>query len=84
MDVVNRLFEQLLPLLEKYDREGVGIDPETDLAADLNIDSVAAMDLIMEIEDRFDVDIPVNLLADVRTVSDLLQLVQTQLRTRSS
>ena len=36
-------------------------------AADLNVDSVAAMDLIMEIEDRFEIDIPINLVSDMTT-----------------
>ena len=54
----------------------------TDLAADLNVDSVAAMDLIMEIEDRFEIDIPINLVSDMTTVADLAALVERQIKSR--
>ena len=62
-------------VLQRYNPTGRAIEPETDLAADLNVDSVAAMDLIMEIEDRFEIDIPINLVADMTTVADLAALV---------
>ncbi len=83
MTAGDRVFEQVLQLLEKYNQEGRPVSAGTDLGADLAIDSVAAMDLIMEIEDRFDIDIPINLVADLRTVGDLVELVRQQLEGRS-
>ncbi len=71
-------------VLQRYNPTGRAIKPETDLAADLNVDSVAAMDLIMEIEDRFEIDIPINLVADMTTVADLAALVQRQLKAREA
>ena len=56
-------------VLERYNTARHPIVPSTDLAADLNVDSVAAMDLIMEIEDRFEIDIPINLVSDMTTVA---------------
>ena len=41
--------------------------PETDISADLNIDSVSVMDFVMEVEDHFDIDIPLNVLSETRT-----------------
>jgi len=69
-------------VLERYNPAGHAIGPGTDLAVDLNVDSVAAMDLIMEIEDRFEIDIPINLVSDMTTVSDLVALVQRQIASR--
>jgi acyl carrier protein len=43
------------------------------------MDSVAAMNLVMEVEDKFDIDIPINLLSDVTCPKDLAQLVEQQL-----
>ena len=60
------------------------IEPGTDLAADLNVDSVAAMDLIMEIEDKFEIDIPINLVSDMTTVADLVAVVDRQLKAREA
>jgi len=71
-------------VLQRYNTAGHAITPATDLAGDLNIDSVAAMDLIMEIEDRFELDIPINLVSDMTTVADLVALVDRQLQTRGA
>jgi acyl carrier protein len=71
-------------VLQRYNTAGHAITPATDLAGDLNIDSVAAMDLIMEIEDRFDLDIPINLVSDMTTVADLVAVVDRQLQLRGT
>ncbi len=84
MTTGDHVFEQVCRLLDKYNPERRPLRAETDLGADLNIDSVAAMDLIMEIEDHFDVDVPINLVADLRTVGDLVELVRHQLEDRSN
>jgi acyl carrier protein len=79
-----RVFVEVVPLLERYNQAGKPIEPTTDLAADLNIDSVAAMDLIMEVEERFDIDIPINLVSDMATVADLAAVIERQLRAREA
>jgi acyl carrier protein len=72
------LFREVCALLERYRPAGVELTPSTELSGDLNIDSVAAMDLIMEIEDKFGIDIPMNLVADLRNVQDLLDVIRQQ------
>jgi acyl carrier protein len=42
-----------------------------DLARELGLDSVQVMDWVMEIEDRLDVSVPVEILADARTLDQL-------------
>ena len=76
--VVSRelLFEQVAALLDRYNTNSIVLAGSTNLNADLNIDSVAAMDVIMEIEDKFEIDIPINFISDVETVDDLVDLVQ--------
>ncbi len=69
-------------LLQRHNPAGKPIEPGTDLAVDLNIDSVAAMDLVMEVEERFGVDIPINLLPDLVTAGDLEDLVRRQIAGR--
>lgn len=70
---------EIITLLEPFNKTGIEIKPETDLAAGLEMDSVAAMNLVMEVEDKFDIDIPINLLSDVTCPKDLAQLVEQQL-----
>ncbi|WP_342641219.1 acyl carrier protein [Rhodoligotrophos ferricapiens] len=74
-----QIFEELCQLIAPFNTKGVAITPETDIATDLNIDSVAVMDFVMEIEDRFDIDIPLNLLAEIRTMAELANVVQQRL-----
>ena len=49
----------------------VEISEDTDLLSDLNLDSLQVMNLLLQIEDRFDISIPVSILPDVKTVKDL-------------
>lgn len=61
--------------LRKIDDAQVELTEDTDITTDLNVDSVAVMDLLMELEERYDVSVPLNELGDVRTVGQLARLV---------
>ena len=76
-------FDEIRAVLEPYNAEGVELTAGTRLNSDLNIDSVAAMDLIMEIEDRFEIDIPMNLVSDVETLQDLVRLVSQRMENQA-
>ncbi len=60
----------------------VTITSATDIARDLKVDSLALMNIVMELEDAFDVSIPLDRLAPVQTAGDLAALV-TELRERA-
>ena len=47
------------------------LDADADLAAEAGLDSVEVMDLIMEIEDRLDLSIPVETLSEAHTIRGL-------------
>ena len=74
------VFREIRALLEAHNPNRIEISEETDLSADLNIDSVAAMDLLMNIEDKFEIDIPLNLVGELRSVRDLADVVRAQLK----
>jgi acyl carrier protein len=46
------------------------ISKSTDLVSDLEFDSMKVMKLVEQIEDRFDISVPLNILPDIRTVED--------------
>ena len=71
---------EICRLLEAHNPNKIEITEETDLSADLNIDSVAAMDVIMNIEDRFEIDIPLNQVGELRNVRDLAEVVRAQIK----
>ena len=76
------LYRDLCTILEKYAPAEVELTPATEFSGDLNIDSVAAMDLIMEVEDKFGIDIPMNVVSDLRNLQDLVDVVQQQIEGR--
>ena len=52
---------------------GVDIHPDSDLVNDLGLESIKVMDLLMLLEDKFDISIPINILLDVRTPAQLME-----------
>ena len=75
----DKVQEEVVKLLHPFNPKDIEITPETDLSADLYMDSVAAMNLVMEIEDNFEIDIPISLLPDVNSLQDLVDVVHAQL-----
>jgi len=62
--------------LEKENESDITISETTDITTDLSVDSVAIMDLMFALEEEFDVAVPINDLADIRTVKELAELIQ--------
>ena len=52
---------------------------DTDLLKDLEMDSLDVMDMVMEIEDRFDIVIGQGEMTNVQTMTDLVNLVDGKL-----
>lgn len=75
----DEIFETLCGLLEPFNTQKVDLKPTTDISADLNIDSVSVMDFVMEVEDKYDIDIPLNLLSETRTLRDLAAVVEQRI-----
>ncbi len=68
--------DQICKLLQPFNSNGTVLSAATDISTDLNIDSVTVMDFVMEVEDHFDVEIPLNLLSETRTIGDLATVVE--------
>ena len=69
--ILKKIYELLDPLVE----EGISIQEETDFVSDLGFDSLKVMKLVEQVEDHYDISIPLNILPDVRTIKDfVLQL----------
>lgn len=62
--------------LEPYQAGEKPITGATVIAKDLTIDSLAIMDMVMELEDRFDVAIPMSVIAEIHTVDQLADTIQ--------
>jgi acyl carrier protein len=79
---VESIVSDLCDMLQRYNKEQIRLSAETSLGSELNIDSVEVMDLIMEIEDKFNIDIPINLISDVERIEDLAKLVDDRMKGR--
>jgi acyl carrier protein len=66
-----QILAELCTQLAPFQQGSVEITEDTDLLADLDLDSLKVMNLLLLVEDRFDISIPVSILPDVRTVKDL-------------
>ncbi len=69
------ILQRLCHHLRQFTGPEVEITPQTDLINQLAIDSVKLLNLIMEIEDEFDISVPINALTDVQTVHELANLI---------
>jgi acyl carrier protein len=52
------------------------VDGNTHLASELGLDSAQVMDMVMEIEDRLDISIPIAAIAEARTLDELCASVR--------
>ncbi len=66
---ISTIFEQVLG------REVV-IDDDTDIVEDLGMDSLGVMNFVMAIEDYYDLSIPLDRVAQIQTVADLVRAVR--------
>jgi acyl carrier protein len=71
----DEILHRLCHHLKKFCAPDAKITPETDLINELAIDSVKLLNLIMEVEDEFDISVPLNALADVQAVHELANLI---------
>ena len=72
--------QQLTKMLAAFLDGAYLIEPDTDLIADLQLESVQVMEFVVEIEDRYDIAIDLDTLSEARTVSDLAAIVARNLR----
>lgn len=54
-----------------------GVTADTNIVRDLSLDSLAVMDLVMALEDHFDISIPLDRIAETETVKQLAAVVQS-------
>jgi len=62
-------------LVEQLGADRESITTETDIQKDLNADSIAVMELIVEIEDEFGVEVPDDVLLEIKTVGDIVERI---------
>lgn len=64
-------------LSEQFDVEEDKISPETSLVEDLGADSLDVVDLIMSLEDEFEIEIPDEEIENIKTVGELVKFIES-------
>jgi acyl carrier protein len=80
MDVEGGVIE----VLKNVSRRPIDPTPTSDLIADLGFDSLQVMELVTELEDRFDIAIPADTVPTVRTVAEVVAQVSALVDLRPS
>jgi acyl carrier protein len=81
IDNANDIEAQIVDLLTQRVPAGVNVSAETRIVGGLGLDSVAILDFIMDLEDRFDISIPLDRVAEVQTIAELSRAVAALKRT---
>lgn len=71
----SEIFATICSVLDAYVPDGTEITLNTKIVADLEIDSVNVFDLIMEVEDAYDISISMELISNTHTVGELVKVV---------
>jgi acyl carrier protein len=68
--------EGVIDVLKNVSRRPIEPTLQSDLVADLGFDSLQVLEVIAELEDRFDISIPLNDVPATRTVAEVVAQVQ--------
>jgi acyl carrier protein len=73
-------FERVVQIIA----EELNIEPEsltlhTHITDDLNADSLDAMEVILKIEEEFDVEIPDDIVQRIQTIADVVEFLDTHI-----
>ncbi len=63
----------IIEILQPFAKQGKQVTDDTKLVAELGLSSLQVMELVEQIEDHFDMSVPLNLLPDMNTAKEMAQ-----------
>lgn len=72
----DRFERETIEILKRLSRKPVDPTPSSELLADLGFDSLLVLELVGELEDHFDIAVPLNALTHIRTVGHIVTEVR--------
>lgn len=71
------IFEKLKEIIvDQLEVEDSDVTMEADLIEDLGADSLDLVDLVMSIEDEFDVEVPDEAIENIKTIGDAVKFIE--------
>ena len=78
----DRFERETITILKRLSRRPIEPAPDSELMADLGFDSLQVLELVGELEDHFNIAVPLNTLTHIRTVgqiaAEVRRLVESQ------
>ena len=75
------VLEKVKPILsEQFDVDEDSITPDTNLSEDLEADSLDVVDLLMSIEDEFEIEVPDEEIENIKTVDQLVKYIEANMK----
>ncbi len=69
------LLPRILELVEPFNKKGIAVTSGTRFADHLELDSLTVMDFVANVEDEWDIVLPINMLPEIETVGQLAEAV---------
>lgn len=76
------IYAQLLPIITTYlpaDVDASNINKDSDLTKELNINSAHLVDVVLDVEDSFDLEFANADIESLRTVNDAIEIIQKKI-----
>ncbi len=70
------IYDKICELLKPYNPKNRAIKMSSGIMSDLEVDSTAVFDIIMGLEDHYDVSIPMEMVSDIKTVGELTTAIK--------
>lgn len=75
------IYNKLEPIIKSYLPEDVPseqVNPDSDLTRELNINSAHLVDIVLDIEDEFDIEFKNEDMENLRSVNDAISLIKNK------
>jgi acyl carrier protein len=76
--VISRIIDVIRTLEGMTPEVLAKVTPQTNIVRDLNLDSIAVMDFILELEGKFNTIISLDTVAGIETIADLARVLKPQ------
>ncbi|HBR55381.1 MAG TPA: acyl carrier protein [Flavobacteriaceae bacterium] len=77
-----QIYVKLLPIVKTYLPEDVAADeinPDSDLTGELNINSAHLVDIVLDVEDAFEVEFANEDMESLRTLNDAIAIIHKKI-----
>ncbi len=72
----NEFITRICGILQPFVKPGQALTADSELVSELGLTSLQVMMMIEQIEDDFDISVPLNILPDIRTIRDLARQLE--------